>query len=185
MRSLLFICGLPLIPLVLGTPFLDHRTDYVLHEKRVEHSAWTRTRRLEGYIPLPLRIGLKQRNLDLLPDYLMSVSDPNSPSYGQHWTPEQVAEKFAPAEETHNTVRDWLVTAGIDARRVRRSVNNAWIDVHEATAAEIERLLDAQYHVYQHEGGAEHIGKQRLHRQRALGADRSISPRLRLVFTPT
>lgn len=157
MCSLLFICTLSLISIIQATPLLDRKADYVVHEKRVEHPAWMRARRLEGYTPLPLRIGLKQRNLDNLPDYLMSVSDPNSPTYGQHWTPEQVAETFSPTRETHDVVREWLIEAGVDAHRVRRSINNAWVEVHHATAAEIEQLLDTQYHVYEH-GGAEHIG---------------------------
>ncbi|KAF9467748.1 subtilisin-like protein [Collybia nuda] len=156
MRYLRLICGLSLVSLIRATPTLERKVDYVVHEKRVEHPASLRTRRLEGHTLLPLRIGLKQRNLDNLADYLMSVSDPNSQTYGQHWTPEKVVETFAPAKETHDTVRRWLLDAGVDARRVHRSVNNAWVEIPDATVAEIEQLLDTQYHVYKHEG-SEHI----------------------------
>jgi tripeptidyl-peptidase I len=80
------------------------RTDRVVHEWRIEHPEWTRSGRLDGDVTLSLRIGLKQRNLDLLPDYLMSVSDPSSPYFGQHWTPEKVVETFAPAFEAGDRV---------------------------------------------------------------------------------
>jgi len=34
--------------------------------------------------------GLKQQNIHKGHDFLMDVSDPTSPNYGNHWTPEQV-----------------------------------------------------------------------------------------------
>ena len=56
-----------------ATPLHTPRADHVVHERHIEHPGWTRRRRLEGDATLHLRIGLKQRNLDLLPDYLMSA----------------------------------------------------------------------------------------------------------------
>lgn len=145
----------PVHAISLHTPRVDH----VVHEQRIEHPTWTLIRRVEGDATLSLRIGLKQRNLDLLPDHLMSVSDPNSPSYAQHWTPEKVVETFAPASEAGDRVHAWLISAGFEEMRVRRSANRGWIEVSEATIAEVEELLDARYHVYKREEGGEHIGK--------------------------
>lgn len=147
-----------LLSLTHATPLHTPRVDYLVHEWQVEHPTWTRMRRLEEDVTLPLRIGLKQRNLDVLPDFLMSVSDPDSPSYGQHWTPEKVVETFAPAPEAVDRVYTWLVEAGFGKKRVRRSANRAWIEVKDATAGEVERLLDARYHVYKREEGGEHFG---------------------------
>lgn len=133
------------------------RADHVVHERRIQDPAWTRTQRLKGDVILPLRIGLKQRNLELLPDFLMSVSDPSSSSFGQHWTPEKVIEMFAPASEAGDRVHAWLVSAGFEESRLRRSANRAWFEVRDATAGEVEQLLDARYHVYKREEGGEHV----------------------------
>lgn len=70
---------------------------HVVHEKRdVLPSGWTIKERLNQDTRLPLRIGLKQRNLHLGPEFLLEVSSPSSPQYGQHWSPEQVVDMFSP-----------------------------------------------------------------------------------------
>ena len=38
----------------------------------------------------------------------MDVSDPRSPNFGKHWTPEQVYDFFSPDPDTINEVEDWL-----------------------------------------------------------------------------
>lgn len=43
-----------------------------------------------------MRIGLKQRNLDMVSEWLSEVSHPQSNKYGQHWSAKEVAEAFAP-----------------------------------------------------------------------------------------
>jgi tripeptidyl-peptidase I len=159
MHPSVLLSTLLLSSLTQATPLHTPRADYAVHERRIEHPAWIQTRRLEGNATLPLRIGLKQRNLDLLPDYLMSVSDPSSLSFGQHWTPDKVVETFAPASEAVDRVHAWLVNAGFEERRVRRSANRAWVEVMDATAGEIEQLLYARYHVYKREEGEEHVGE--------------------------
>lgn len=68
---------------------------------------------LDAEIRFPVRIALKQRNLDKGMDYLMAVSDPSSPSYGWHYTAEQVVDLFVPDEAFIRTVKDWLVLAGV------------------------------------------------------------------------
>lgn len=92
---------------------------HVIHERRATNpgSDWILTRRLDpsNILPSPLRIGLKQSNLHHLEDLLLSISHPESPSYGQHWTPEEVADYFAPSEETVDAVRTWLGDNGIEA----------------------------------------------------------------------
>jgi tripeptidyl-peptidase-1 len=37
---------------------------------------------------------------------------------GKHWTAEQVANTFAPHQETKDVVTDWLAGAGIAASRL-------------------------------------------------------------------
>ncbi|KAK7025000.1 Tripeptidyl-peptidase sed1 [Favolaschia claudopus] len=128
----------------------------VVHERRIPHSSLTLSRRLEADVTIPLRIGLKQQNMNLLSDHLLAVSDPQSRQFGQHWTPEHVAEVFAPANESRDAVNAWLVESGFHPHRLGSSHNKAWIYVKDATVAEVEGLLDTEYHVYTHESGEEH-----------------------------
>lgn len=98
-------------------------TSYVLHEKRDDnpHSLWKRHSRAEGHEVLPVRIGLKQRNLEHSERFIDEVSNPASPKFGQHWSAEKIAEVFAPAKETSDSIVNWLVASGIDAQRLRHS----------------------------------------------------------------
>lgn len=70
---------------------------HVLHEKR--HSAppqWVKRSKLDTRTVVPVRIALNQRNLHRAEDFMYDVSHPKSLKYGQHWTPRQIAEAFAP-----------------------------------------------------------------------------------------
>lgn len=68
-----------------------------LHERRSEiPDGWTRRDALDRRAVLPMRIGLKQRNLDMVSEWLSEVSHPQSKKYGQHWSAKEVAEAFAP-----------------------------------------------------------------------------------------
>ncbi|KDQ54115.1 hypothetical protein JAAARDRAFT_136070 [Jaapia argillacea MUCL 33604] len=130
---------------------------YTLHEKRSHVPAgWNRARKHDSGAVLPLRIGLTQSNMDKLEELLMEVSDPESSKFGDHWTAGQVAKTFAPSKETVDTVYEWLTSAGIDGSRIRVTKAKTWIEVN-ATVAEAERLLNADYHVYKHGTGKEHV----------------------------
>ena len=87
----------------------------------------------------------------------MDVSHPESPNYGKHWPAEKIAETFAPSKDTIDAVRGWLHSAGFAAERLKLSASRGWIEIN-ATVTEVERLLDADYHVYGHASGSEHIG---------------------------
>lgn len=70
---------------------------HILHERRSQAPPqWLRKSRLKGGEVIPVKIGLSQRNLDRAEDFLYDVAHPRSLKYGQHWTPRQVAETFAP-----------------------------------------------------------------------------------------
>lgn len=73
-----------------------------LHERRSDiPDGWTRHGALNRRAVLPMRIGLKQRNLDMLTEWLSEVSHPQSAKYGQHWSAKEVAEAFAPRYATN------------------------------------------------------------------------------------
>ena len=56
---------------------------------------------------------------------------------------------FAPARESVEAVRSWLVSAGIAAHRIGHSANKQWIQF-DASAEEAERLLKTEYYAYEH-----------------------------------
>ncbi|KLO11791.1 subtilisin-like protein [Schizopora paradoxa] len=140
------------------------RAGYVLHEKRAqEPSGWTRERRLEPDYVLPLRIGLTQSNLHRIEEMLLDVSHPESPNYGKHYKPEQIVDTFAPSDMTVDAVKAWLIDSGFSDDRLSLSVSKGWLQVANASAAEVEELLDAEYHVYSHPSGAEQISCHSYH----------------------
>ncbi|THH07970.1 hypothetical protein EW146_g9146 [Bondarzewia mesenterica] len=154
MRSTLLVLACCAAALALPS---SRTTTTVVHEKRAaEPIGWEKSRRLEPYKVLPLRIGLKQQNIHRLDELLTSISHPDSPSYGQHWSPEEIVDLFAPADHTVSAVKDWLNDAGFSGDRLRHSINKGWIEVN-ATVAEVEELLNTKYHVYSHPSGVEQI----------------------------
>ncbi|KAF2113902.1 peptidase S8/S53 domain-containing protein [Lophiotrema nucula] len=123
---------------------------HAVHEKR--HglpTAWTKQSRALRDTILPVRIGLKERNLEHSDRFLADVSDPESLNFGKHWTAEQVANTFAPHPEASKTTLEWLVDSGISSDRIKHSVGRNWIEF-SATVAEVEDLLNTQYHYYKH-----------------------------------
>jgi tripeptidyl-peptidase-1 len=130
---------------------------YTLVQKRSSvPSGWSHAAKHNQSAILPLRFGLTQPNIHNIEEFLLDVSDPDSPNYGNHWTPAQVADKFRPTDDTISTVRNWLVDSGIRTERVRVTRTRTWIELN-ATVEEAERLLRTEYHVYQHHTGMKHI----------------------------
>ncbi|KAH7913546.1 peptidase S8/S53 domain-containing protein [Hygrophoropsis aurantiaca] len=136
-----------------------------IHEKRSElPSGWTRARKHVSTSIIPLRIALTQpTSFEEIDSYLNDVSHPDSPNYSQHWTADQVAEKFAPANDTIDAVRAWLMASGIDSNRIQLSPGKGWMHVANSTTAEAEKLLRAEYYVYIHDTGVEHVATESYH----------------------
>ncbi|KAJ7119731.1 subtilisin-like protein [Mycena epipterygia] len=133
---------------------------HILHEKRAADpyaSGWIQARRLESSKIIPMRVGLRQRNLDQLEDLLLSVSHPESPTYGEHWSAAQIVDMFAPSLETIAAVKNWLIDSGLSDDRLRLSASRGWIAAN-VTVEEAEKLLQTEYHVYTHPSGAEQFG---------------------------
>ncbi|OCK79883.1 hypothetical protein K432DRAFT_435096 [Lepidopterella palustris CBS 459.81] len=134
------------------------RSDFVIHEKR--HSVprlWTRGEKLDSSVVIPVRIALTQSNLESGYQFLEDVSHPSSKNYGKHWTPKEVIDKFKPSRETVTAVRTWLEEEGISRSRIRLSPGRNWLEFN-ATVGEAERLLRAEYHVYEHDqSGQPHV----------------------------
>jgi tripeptidyl-peptidase-1 len=157
--SIVLVSGLAIVSSIspaFGATFVP----YVLHEKReVLPQAWAFDSPANSSTILPVKIGLIQSNLDQGHDLLMAVSAPNSPTYGQHWTPIEVAAFFEPAVATINAVRAWLVDAGVNAQRINLSKGKTWL-TFDATVEELESLLETKFAVYRHPSGRTYIGTQ-------------------------
>lgn len=139
----------------------SRRAGHVLHEKRAaEPVDWIDVGRLQPSHVLPMRFGLTQQNLHLVEEMLMAISHPTSPTFGSHMSTTEVNDAFAPSKATLNSVVSWLESAGIALERLRLAHNSAWVEVN-ATTAEVEDLLNTEYHVYVHtQTGKEQIGCQ-------------------------
>lgn len=70
-------------------------------------------------------------------------------NYGKHWTAAQVNKAFAPTAKTVQTVRDWLMSTGIEAERITVSDNKGWL-AFDAAVEEVERLFQTQYFEHGH-----------------------------------
>lgn len=136
---------------------------YVVHEKRTTIPPdWSLLRRHYASSTLPLRFALKQRNMEKIGDFLLDVSRPDSPNYGNHWTPSDIAYKFSPSSDTIDAVREWLVSTGIDSRRIQLSPSRGWIHV-DVSVEEAEQLMNTEYNVYKHVSGMEHVACEAYH----------------------
>lgn len=157
----MLFASLPSILAIAGFAFAipSPRANHILHEKRAaEPIDWINVGRLDPNHVLPMRFGLSQQNLHLIEDMLVSIAHPESPSFGEHMSAKEVTDTFAPSEEALNSVVEWLASAGIVSERLRLTHNKAWVEVN-ATTAEVEDLLNAEYHLYVHaETGTEQIG---------------------------
>lgn len=140
---------LGLLEVALAAPAQNLKR-YVVHERRERlPTHWNKNAMLHGDSSIPLRIGLKQSNLDKADEYLTEVSDPDSPNFGKHWSAKKIAETFAPSEDSVSAVLDWLSDHGISGSRVKQSQGLNWIHV-DVTASEAENLLDTQYYQFKH-----------------------------------
>ena len=125
----------------------------IVHEKRdVPHQNAIDRRRIDPNAVLPMRLGLKQNEEATLKaeTWLMSVSHPESPQYGRHWTQQDVIDAFKPTDETVQTVTDWLSSHGIHG--VTHSDNRMWI-AFDITAKEAETIFHTEYFEHQRSNG--------------------------------
>ena len=154
MRGLLLVLATCSIALAAPSKYANH----VIHERRtVEPVGWVKSHKADADDIIPLRIGMKQQNLHMLEDLLMDVAHPDSPAYGQHWTPDQIIDYFAPSESTVDAIRTWLGASGVAEDKLRLSNNKGWIELN-VTVDTAERLLNTEYHIYDHPTGAKQIG---------------------------
>lgn len=70
---------------------------------------------------------------------------------------DEVHDIFAPPEDSVDSVRAWLESAGIAPHRVSQSANKQWLQF-DADADEAEQLFRTEYYVYSHsKSGKSHV----------------------------
>ena len=118
---------------------------YVIHEKREDPvRAGVMRNRVHPNTLLPMRIALRQNKqaTSNAEAWLKAVSDPDSASFGQFWTPEDVIEAFKPADDTINAVNNWLSKEGVE--HITHSDNKQWL-AFDMPARQAETLLKTRY----------------------------------------
>ncbi|EFX05346.1 tripeptidyl peptidase a [Grosmannia clavigera kw1407] len=95
-------------------------------------------------------IALALQNIDQLESHLLSVSSPNSASYGAHEDVEGITAKYGPSDEAVQVVTAWLKSSSAVQTF---SVRDGFVDV-AATVDGANTLFNASYDFYTHEANA-------------------------------
>jgi tripeptidyl-peptidase-1 len=126
----------------------------VVHEKRdVIHGQWTKLGRANAESLLTLRIGLIQSNLHRGDELINAVAHPESATYGQHLSPQQVIDLFAPSDDAIKETEQWLLSEGVKSDQITLTTGRNWIKV-STTVGKAESLLDTSYNVFENADGA-------------------------------
>ncbi|KUL81357.1 hypothetical protein ZTR_10624 [Talaromyces verruculosus] len=135
---------------------------HVLHEKRDVPFPDTK-QRINGDSIIPVRIGLRQSNLHTGYERLMEVSHPSSANYGKHLTKEEVHSIFAPAEETVDAVKNWLLGSGLFGEdEIMHYENKGWLAI-DMPAKHAESLLGTHFYEVESPNGDVRIGCEEYH----------------------
>ncbi|KAI1183607.1 tripeptidyl-peptidase 1 precursor [Nemania serpens] len=134
---------------VFATPVA--RPGYSLKDSHNVPRDWTKVARAPASHVMHLQIGLTQSDFAGLEKQLYEVSDPAHSRYGQHLTAEEVEEFVKPTKETSDLVHEWLGDHGIVPSSY--SAAKDWITV-ALPISDIERLLDTEYHIFEHKDGS-------------------------------
>jgi len=98
---------------------------------------------------------VKQRNTKILEQIFWEVSDPKSERYGRHLSLQEVADLVSPAEETIQTVKDFLASYGI--------VNTDTVITKDFLYATIpiriiKEMFQVEFHLFEHTTGQRFYG---------------------------
>ncbi|KAJ7477364.1 subtilisin-like protein [Mycena latifolia] len=140
-----------LVALATATP--TDRQALVVHEHRVRPAqGFVSTGPAPSDEQLTLRIALNPNNIAGLENELYAVSDPSSSRYGQHLTPEEVAEYVKPSSDALSVVTSWLQMNKISASTISPAgdVLQFKIPVSQANS-----LLNTEFSLFSHKASDE------------------------------
>ncbi|KAF3927832.1 Aorsin [Dactylellina cionopaga] len=106
---------------------------------------WKQDREAHGSVALDVSIALVMENIELGIESLLSISDPASAKFGQHWTAQEVARILKPTSYTFTTVLEWLKSSGIHGNRVLPSRDKGRLHLN-LTVFEASKLLETEFH---------------------------------------
>ena len=130
----------------------NKRDGYVVKESHVVPLKWKQLHRAPADHTITLRIGLKQKSFDELERHLYEVSDPDHQRYGQHLSQQEIHDLVAPGNDASAKVHQWLADNNVQLHDIQYSPAKDWMLV-DLSVAEIEALLDTEYHVYENDEG--------------------------------
>jgi tripeptidyl-peptidase-1 len=101
----------------------------------------------EDTIEVVIQLRHDAATLAALEQTFWAVSEPSSPSYGEHLTQAEIATRFGPVDGAADTVTSWLREAGVQTFKV-----SATGDMVEAamSAPVAERLFATEIHAFRH-----------------------------------
>ncbi|KAF2092604.1 tripeptidyl-peptidase 1 precursor [Rhizodiscina lignyota] len=128
------------------------KSRYAVKETHTVPQGYRRVADAPGHRLIRLQVGLKQNQFDELERRLYEVSDPDHDYYGQHLSIDEINELVKPSDDTFSLVQEWLLQH-VDPRNIGYSTAKDFI-FFTLPIAEVERLLDTKYSVYQHDDGS-------------------------------
>ncbi|PWN89446.1 subtilisin-like protein [Acaromyces ingoldii] len=125
-------------------------SNMVIKESVHAPEQWVRKSTAPDDVVLPLRIGLKHKRGEELEEKLLDIAHPDSASYGQWLSREEVNSYLEPEEGAADAVRRWLADHGVQEDHQKRSVAGDWL--HAAMTVKQARALlgDADFAVWEH-----------------------------------
>lgn len=138
------------VSLLLLGPFAAAR-NVIFESLYSAPDGWQRVKEANPSSLLHLRIALEQPNISngVFERTLYQISSPDHPSYGQHLSREEVKELVKPLQGSTDVVLAWLNASGISNSDIEDAGD--WINF-KTTVAQAEKLLDADFGVYNYAG---------------------------------
>jgi len=140
-----------IIPLEAIAPnVITLEPSFSIFEEMAAEKGWTRLDRADPDMELDLIIALQLRNLDILEQRLLAVATPGNPEYGSWLSKEYISELTSPPEDVIQMVLEWYGASPEDYHDggfIKRLV----------TVGEAEKLLNSEYHVFEHTTGQQVI----------------------------
>ena len=111
---------------------------------------WYEIGRSDPLKPIRLSFAIKQQNVDLLIDTLMTVSTPSNDRYGDFLNRDEIFNMLKPKQESIDTVISWIKSFNIiDDKDIILWTQNGDIIKVNTIISFAELLLNCQYYDYQ------------------------------------
>lgn len=144
--STLFLCALASQTFLLKGIWLIHCVlVYYLFffgaESFVPHRDWVLIKRAPATHPILLKLIFSLPQFSTVENHLYSVSDPESPRYGQHFTLHDVRDFLRPRNDALEAVDEWLKQHEFNTTSLLRSPSFDWIKL-ETIVGKAEEMMN-------------------------------------------